>query len=43
MRRQQQPGDLDLDPGVFVALDRGESGGLVQVGHIGIEHTFTLE
>ena len=43
MRRQQQPGDLDLDRGVFVALHRREGGVLIEVGHIVFEHTFTLE
>ncbi len=43
MRGQQQPGHLNLDRGVFVALHRREGGVLIEAGHIVFEHTFTLE
>ena len=43
MRRQQQPGHLNLDRGVLVALHRRQSGILIEAGHIVFEHTFTLE
>ncbi len=43
MRGQQQPGHLNLDRGVLVALHRRQGGVLIEAGHIVFEHTFTLE
>ncbi len=43
VRGQQQPGHLNLDRGVLVALHRREGGVLIEASHIVFEHTFTLE